>query len=105
MRMDRQAFLQEAAEQAAVLVPQADAALLRLLLEQAYDYVCDETRRAALERGDLGLVEELAFWRMHRLGSEGVASEQAGGVSQQFADGLPASILRQLRRRRKVVWS
>ena len=42
---------------------------------------------------------------MHRLGSEGVASEQAGGVSQQFADGLPASILRQLRRRRKVVWS
>lgn len=104
MNLDRAAFLQAAAEQSAVLYPQADEALLGILLEQAYDFVCAELQRDTLEHNDLGLVEELAFWRMHRLGSEGLAAEQAGGVSQQFADGLPDSILRQLRRRRKVVW-
>lgn len=46
--------------------------------------------------------QKIAVLRLNRMNTEGVASHNFGGVSENFIDGLPADIMLVLNRKRKI---
>jgi hypothetical protein len=59
---------------------------------------CNRTIDVELEM----VVEKIAILKLHRLNSEGLASQSYSGVSENYIDGYPADILAILNRKRKI---
>lgn len=57
-----------------------------------------------LPHGCINAVKELVISKCNRLGSEGIASQSAGGVAETYTEDIPKPILKKLYRYRKLRW-
>lgn len=63
---------------------------------------CNLDDDAELSDGLKSAVVQMAVIKYNRLGTEGLASESYAGASYSYTDGYPESILRTLRRNRRM---
>ena len=59
---------------------------------------CNREADSALEL----IAEKIAVIKLNRIGTEGLASQSFGGVSESFTDGYPTEIMAVLNRKRKI---
>lgn len=78
-------------EKIKLLTGESDDALLSLLLEDAKDYVLDQTNRTWIPAKLKKLVRDIALLSYNRLGTEGESSRAEGGISISYFD-LPTNI-------------
>ena len=48
------------------------------------------------------IVEKIAVIKLNRMNTEGLSSQSYSGVSESYADGYPADVLKVLNRKRKI---
>jgi len=77
--------------------------LLSILIQQCEDEAVAYTHNDCLAELESTLIQ-MVIYKYNRLGTEGVSSEGYSGVSYNYTDDYPESILRGLRAKRKVVW-
>lgn len=71
----------------------------------AYKMALAEVEEYCGREADLSLqlaAEQIAVIKLHRSGTEGLASQSYSGVSENFIDGYPAEIQNLLNRKRKI---
>lgn len=76
-------------------------ALIELLLKQTQAEIegyCNRPMDYELQM----VVERLTIIKLNRMNTEGLASQSAGGVSENYIDGYPADILAILKKKRKI---
>lgn len=81
--------------------------LLRDLIQDAITDVKDFLNyedAEELPQGCTNIVKELVISRCNRLGSEGIASQSAGGVSETYTEDIPKPLLKKLYKYRKLRW-
>lgn len=76
-------------------------AQISLALKMAIAEVEDYCRRELDTSLELQ-AQKIAVIKLYRMGTEGLASQGASGVSESFIDGYPADILAVLNRKRKI---
>ena len=76
-------------------------ALINLCYKYALDDVETYCRREADTVMDM-CADRLAIIRLNRIGTEGLQSESASGISESYIDGFPADIKAILDRKRKL---
>ena len=57
-----------------------------------------------LPKGCLSVVKELVIIKCNRLGTEGLSSQSASGVSENYFDDIPKPLKKKLYRYRKLRW-
>ena len=87
---------QTAIERLRARLPEADDALLEMLLADAACAICAYTRRREVPQALTGAQVELATVYYNRLGIEGEISHSEGGVSRGM-EALPEGIMAQIR--------
>lgn len=75
--------------------------LLQILIKQAMDEAKEITGRSDI-CGLNTTIEKMVVYNFNRLGSEGVASEGYSGVSFSYTTDYPDSIMRVLKKYRKI---
>lgn len=73
--------------------------LLSLLLSQAEDEAKDYTNNENISEN---LIVQMAIYKYNRLGTEGLNSENYSGVSFNYMSDYPETIVKQLRRFKKL---
>ena len=86
-------------EKVKLLTGESDTKLLSLLLEDAKEFVLNETNRTIIPNKIASLPRKIAVIAYNRMGTEGEASRSEAGESYTF-DDMPGSIQRQIRNAR-----
>ena len=73
--------------------------LLQVLLTQAQDEAIDYTNN---ENVSSSLIIQMAIYKYNRLGTEGLNSENYSGLSFNYMDDYPETIVRQLKRFKRL---
>lgn len=76
--------------------------LLTLLLDQATEMAISYTHNDSVVELQ-PVILKMAMFDYNRLGTEGLQSEGYSGVSFNYADDYPESILRSLRSKRRII--
>lgn len=76
--------------------------LLNLLISQVIDEVKDFTHREDVYELQ-STIEKMVIYNYNRLGTEGVNSESYSGISYNYSTDYPESIMRTLKRYRKLI--
>ena len=74
--------------------------LLNLLIEQAVEYAQNYTRRDDIVDISEATIKQMVVYLFNRQGTEGLKSESYSGVSYNYENAYPESILASLRARR-----
>ena len=83
-------------EKLKLLTGESDIKLLSLLLEDAKEFVLNETNRTVIPSKIASLPRKIAIMAYNRMGTEGEVSRSEAGESYTF-DDMPESIQRQIR--------
>lgn len=75
--------------------------LLRILLDQSSEEVCNYTHQYDLDKLE-NVIINLAIWKYNRIGSEGLISENYSGVSFNYLNEYPDSLKKQLQAYRRI---
>lgn len=75
--------------------------LLNVLLEGCIEEAINYTHNNDISKFDTAIVK-MVVYQYNRLGTEGVDSENYSGVSFNYSEDYPESIMRQLRAYRKL---
>lgn len=73
--------------------------LCQVLIQQALDEAIDYTNN---ENVSDNLIVQMAIYKYNRLGTEGLNSENYSGVSFNYLNDYPETIVKQLRRFKKL---
>ena len=76
--------------------------LIQLLIDRAIDETLQYTRRNDIY-GLESTVENMVIFNYNKLGSEGLNSESYSGISYNYSTDYPESILRVLKKNRKLI--
>lgn len=76
--------------------------LIELLIMQATDEAKDFTHREDVSILS-STIAQMVIWKYNRMGTEGLNSESYSGVSYNYAQDYPDSIMRTLKRYRKLI--
>lgn len=89
-------------EKLKIRIPEAENAVLTMLLEDAEAEILDYTNRDTIPIKAEGLQRELAITYYNRMGSEGESSRSEGGVSVSYSTDIPENIKNRLNAFRRL---
>lgn len=72
--------------------------------EQTVKDFINYSEEEELPKGCLSVVKELVIIKCNRLGTEGLSSQSASGVSENYSKDIPKPLKKKLYRYRKLRW-
>lgn len=77
--------------------------LIKDSIQDVKDFInCSDEEE--LPSGCISIVKELVIIKCNRLGTEGLSSQSASGVSENYSDDIPKPLKKKLYRYRKLRW-
>ena len=92
-------------EEIKILLGEAATNYTDAQISLAYKLALNEVEEYCKREADIALelvAEQIAVIKLHRLNSEGLASQSMSGVSESYIDGYPAEVQAVLNRKRKI---